>query len=166
MEDAAHTNILSMSETYFQLADDTVSAAEEYAKNCTVQLKYIEGALIFVIVMLLLIMTKQSIQALRLRKAVPSIHFVGIYGGDEFIVILRNTTVEEIHSVIHSIQENIDYFNFRSGNNNSKWNLSYSMGYAFSLDYSECTMQILLEKADQNMYIEKKMKKNSQENKF
>lgn len=225
------TQILDMSEEYFQLADDTVSAAEEYSQSCATRLKYVEAGLIAVIAVLIVIMIKHSVQALKLlrdnralsqkayvdlhtglpnksrceeliknhdviseptccmvldmnnlkrandtlghvagdtmiknfatliRKTVPQKHFVGRYGGDEFVIIMRDISFDDIGIVIKKIEDEVKYFN-DNGVNDSKAGLyiSYACGYAFSEDYPECTMQILVEKADQNMYIDKQEK--------
>ena len=46
------TNIIKMSEEYFYLADETVTAAEDYSQKCATRLDQIEKALIFVIALM------------------------------------------------------------------------------------------------------------------
>mgnify|MGYP005876113105 FL=1 len=90
-----------------------------------------------------------------LRKVVPSKDFVGRFGGDEFIVILRDTTDEGVNQILSNLNDEIGLFNEHSKN----ITLSYSCGYAISTAYRECTLRTLLDKADSFMYDDKKDKK-------
>lgn len=94
----------------------------------------------------------------QLRNCIPNQHFVGRYGGDEFIAILKNIPKEEIELLLHNIDESISQFNKTNG----QLILSYACGYAYSQDYPEPTLKDLLEKADSMMYIDKKNKKENQ----
>lgn len=62
------TNIIKMSEEYFYLADETVTAAEDYSQKCATRLDQIEKALIFVIALVILMMIKESVSAVVLMK--------------------------------------------------------------------------------------------------
>lgn len=62
------TNIIKMSEEYFYLADETVTAAEDYSQKCAIRLDQIEKALIFVIALVILMMIKESVSAVVLMK--------------------------------------------------------------------------------------------------
>ena len=57
-----------MSEEYFYLADETVTAAEDYSQKCATRLDQIEKALIFVIALVILMMIKESVSAVVLMK--------------------------------------------------------------------------------------------------
>ena len=83
-----------------------------------------------------------------LRNAIPSKDFVGRYGGDEFIAIITQTTKEEILLIMEEVHSTVKHFN----ENIHKVEVSYAYGYAFSEDYSECTMKTLFNKADKHMY--------------
>lgn len=95
-----------------------------------------------------------------LRQSVPFRHFVGRFGGDEFIVIAEEIAgkkeAEEIEKKIHEI---VLKFNGAGG----EVNLSYACGYAYSGDYPSCTMMDLLHEADQRMYEEKQKMKQKTE---
>lgn len=64
----AQTNIISMSETYFQLADDTVSAAERYSQNAATNIRYLEILLSIVMGALILLLIQQSVTEMLLRR--------------------------------------------------------------------------------------------------
>ena len=61
-------DIFKMSEEYFYLADETVTAAEDYSQKCATRLDQIEKALIFVIALVILMMIKESVSAVVLMK--------------------------------------------------------------------------------------------------
>ena len=217
------TNIIAMSEAYFEMADETVGAAESYSHKYAARLKNIETAIIVVIVILIVIVIHQMTEQVLLRKkakelgqkaytdlptglpnksrceelllnrtvltdptvvvifdinglkevndtlghtagdtlianfaqtvrtSIPSQHFVGRYGGDEFIAILYHTNKEEAEKILENVQHAVDHFNEYS----NQTYLEYAHGYAVSTDYSESTLKILLEKADKNMYLRK-----------
>lgn len=92
-----------------------------------------------------------------LRNAIPAEHFVGRYGGDEFLVILSHASHELIDEVLKQLDAAILHFN-SSGKNVA---VSYAYGYALSSDDKECTIRTLFDKADQHMYENKKAKKAS-----
>ena len=62
------TNIIKMSEEYFYLADETVTAAEDYSQKCATRLDQIEKALIVVIALVILMMIKESVSTVILMK--------------------------------------------------------------------------------------------------
>lgn len=64
----AQTKIIAMSETYFQLADDTVSAAEVYSQKCATNIRYLEYALSFIMAALLILLILQSVDEMLLRR--------------------------------------------------------------------------------------------------
>lgn len=78
------TDIVEMSEEYFALADDTVSAAGDR-----------------------LILNFARI----LRQTVPARDFVGRYGGDEFIVLLYDTNQAELKQLLKDLQLAVEQFN-------------------------------------------------------
>lgn len=92
-----------------------------------------------------------------LRNVIPQKDFVGRYGGDEFIVILHDVTSEQyVKDLIQNLMNEIDRFN---GTKNHT-PISFAHGYTLSSDYAECTLRTLLDKADHNMYINKKKTKH------
>ncbi len=87
-----------------------------------------------------------------LRTTIPEEHFVGRYGGDEFIAILRGTCAAQVHEILNNIQDEISRFNQYGGN----IHLSYACGYSMSASCSDCCLTTLLERADHNMYTDKR----------
>lgn len=89
-----------------------------------------------------------------LRFAIPKQHFVGRYGGDEFIAILHNITEAEIKKILNDLQEEVIQFNIK--NHGTENTISYAVGYAISTDSEEITIKTLLERADYQMYCNKR----------
>lgn len=94
--------------------------------------------------------------AVLLRNNVPPQHFVGRFGGDEFLVIAHGVTKEDMQTVENKLLEAEKLFNETA---HRGYTLSFSYGYSCSDDYMECTYQILMDKADHNMYEYKKVLK-------
>lgn len=218
-------SVLSLSEEYFNLANDTVSAAEVYSQNLASRIQLTEIATgIFMLLEILLIVYKSvsNVRILRqmkeldrlayidqhtglpnksrcmqylnnstavpehtivsmfdlnflkqvndelgheagdsliknfavlLRNNVPSQHFVGRFGGDEFLVIAHGVTKEEMKEMEHKLLEAEELFNNTA---HRGYTLSFSYGYSSSDDFKDCTYQTLFDKADYNMYEYKK----------
>lgn len=87
-----------------------------------------------------------------LKKVVAKGNFVGRYGGDEFVIVLYNSTEIEVKNLIENLMSSINSFNVING----KPNLSFAYGYDGSWNYEECNIKTLLDKADSNMYLNKK----------
>ena len=62
------TNIIDMSETYFQMADETVTAAEDCSQTYASHISFLEKALVAVMVAIVALMIKQSVDALTLMR--------------------------------------------------------------------------------------------------
>ncbi len=86
-----------------------------------------------------------------LRTNVPPTDFVGRNGGDEFIAILYNTCEDDIAKIIDNIKISTEKFNKYS----QQIVMSYSVGYDISINYIECNLTVLFQKADENMYTAK-----------
>ena len=86
-----------------------------------------------------------------LRNIIPKEAFVGRYGGDEFMVVIYNTSKTEIEDILKQLSREKDRLN-SSGNNMP---IDYACGWAISDADSECTIQMLLDKADYYMYENK-----------
>lgn len=215
-----NTDIISMSEEYFHLADLTVGAAEDYSQKCATQISYIEKIMTVVMVLIVLMLIKQFVNEIMLmrnnkelakkayidlhtglpnksrceellmnretiteitsvvifdlnglkevndtlghiagdtlimnfaniiRTSIPEKYFVGRYGGDEFVAILRGADEDTTKEVLKAVKENTDEYNKFS----KQLHLEYAYGYAVSSSYHESNLKILLEKADRNMY--------------
>lgn len=97
-----------------------------------------------------------------LRRIIPQEHFLGRYGGDEFVAVIENTTHDEIEFMLDRIRAEINKFN----NEGRQVQISFACGYALSTDYQECTLEVLLGKADYNMYRNKEAIKNNKKSSF
>ena len=87
-----------------------------------------------------------------LRSAMPTQAFLGRYGGDEFIAVLRKCNTDFAEKLLADIASKVEKHNEA----NRDFTISYSVGYALSDAYPECTMLMLLEEADYQMYRDKK----------
>ena len=224
-----NTDIVNMSEIYFTMADETVSAAESYSEKIAVKIRTIEllSALDMLILVILVIM--QTLKAMQmamqnrlleqkafidaytglpnknacnellnkkdiitdstacimfdlnnlkiindtkghskgdqlilnfarfLRNIIPKEAFVGRYGGDEFMVVIYNTSKTEIEDILKQLSREKDRLNSR-GNDMP---IDYACGWAISDADGECTIQMLLDKADYYMYENKQSRKKS-----
>ena len=90
-----------------------------------------------------------------IRAGIPEKHFVGRYGGDEFIAIVKGCSESQILEMLERISQDIETKN----NAVDAAPISYAAGYARSEDFDECTLRILLSKADQNMYVNNRLTK-------
>lgn len=86
-----------------------------------------------------------------IRRCIPPRHFVGRNGGDEFIAILYKTSEDEVKEILKTIEINVKKHNLHS----QQSEVSYSAGYDISTNYLECTLSVLRDKADENMYLNK-----------
>lgn len=93
--------------------------------------------------------------AMLLRNNIPSRHFIGRFGGDEFIVVAHDITQAEIDEITRKLEEAKNRFNATD----QGYTLSYSCGYAMSDDFIDCTYKTLFDKADFNMYENKRSMK-------
>lgn len=88
-----------------------------------------------------------------LKNNLSNHDFIGRYGGDEFIVVLRQVNENMIQSINRKISEAVCMYNKK----NHKIAISYSMGYALAEDYPGLTLRELLKEADNYMYRNKKI---------
>lgn len=87
-----------------------------------------------------------------LRRVIPEQHFLGRYGGDEFVAVLEDTNEVEVQALIRQLREEIGRFNADS----RQVPIHFAGGYALSTEYRECTLEVLLGKADHRMYRNKR----------
>lgn len=224
---ASVTDIVSMSETYFYIADETVSAAEKYSEKTTRVIRNLEIASAINMALLIGFVIYQMYSAIRInmrnkvleKKAYLDLHtelpnkskceellnddkfidrpvacfvfdlndlkkandtwghtvgdqmilsfakllkkvfsdqdFIGRYGGDEFVGVMYDSTIEKVENLLNELQEETARFN----EYNSFIDISYACGFAMSVDYDKCTLRMLFDQADQNMYDNKIMVK-------
>lgn len=87
-----------------------------------------------------------------LRRNTPARAFLGRYGGDEFIAVIRKCDNEHALKILKNISDEAKKHN----ESDNKVKVDYSVGYSISTEFEECTMEDLLEKADCRMYEEKR----------
>ena len=220
-----NTDIVNMSETYFKLADDTVSAAENYSEKIATKIRTIELLSALDMLCLVILIIVQTIMAMKmarqnklleqraytdartglpnrsackeilnnneiissptaciifdlnnlkfindtmghsagdrlimdfarlLRSVIPDKHFVGRYGGDEFMAVIYHTSKTEIEELLQGLSREKDRWN----NNENQIPIDYACGWAHSTDEGTCTLQMLLDKADSDMYENKQL---------
>jgi diguanylate cyclase (GGDEF)-like protein len=79
-------------------------------------------------------------------------------GGDEFVVLSYNASLEHRDNIQERIQKNISHYNNTSG---KSYKLSVSIGFACFESRSTITVDELIKKADKELYISKYKKKKS-----
>ena len=87
-----------------------------------------------------------------LKQEMDDNAFVSRFGGDEFIAIYDNTTEDQIQSYINRIKDATIEFSSK----NCEFEILYAVGYALSEFKENVNLYTLLEKADNNMYIDKR----------
>ena len=224
-----NTDIVNMSEIYFRMADETVSAAESYSERIAIKIRTLELLSVCDMLCLVILIVIQTLAAMKmsvlnklleqraytdahtglpnkdacevflknketvakhtacimfdlnnlkiindskghskgdqlilnfarlLRNVIPKEDFVGRYGGDEFMVVIYNTSKAEIEDILKQLSMEKDRLN-RSDN---QMPIDYACGWAISDADGECTIQMLLDKADYYMYENKQSRKKS-----
>ena len=92
-----------------------------------------------------------------LKKSIPVDDFIGRYGGDEFIAIIRNCNSEKIKKIVDNLEKHKAEFNV-----DRLPKLSFSYGWALS-DEHEGDLSELLKIADKYMYEHKNLQRKSGE---
>lgn len=87
-----------------------------------------------------------------LKRNIPASAFVGRYGGDEFLAVIGECSEERILKILKDISHAVEVYN----QTDSAIKLSYAVGYVLSCEYPGMSMSQLLQKADYNMYLDKK----------
>lgn len=95
--------------------------------------------------------------ALMLRQVLDKKHFIGRFGGDEFIVILRNCSAEGMEDYLRQLEQRVKKYN-----EGREIVLSFASGYAISTKDHYFLMEDLLKEADKNMYKMKKRMKQGE----
>ena len=88
-----------------------------------------------------------------LCSVIPEKDFVGRYGGDEFIAVIYYTSEAEIKEILKSLYREKERLNSCE----NQLPIDYACGWALSSDDMSCTMQMLLDDADANMYKNKQL---------
>lgn len=99
-----------------------------------------------------------------LTESFKEIGEVGRMGGDEFIIILKDKDLKNLHEALDDFHNKIDIFN---ENESKKFELSVSYGYAIREKDDETSLWKIYEKADKKMYdCKRRQKKSEQENRY
>ncbi len=85
--------------------------------------------------------------------------FLARYGGDEFVIVLRDETKEQLEARILKLKDGVAMMSWADGR---PWEISLSVGYASWEEAAVTNTQQLVETADSRMYEEKHKKKNRQ----
>ena len=91
-----------------------------------------------------------------LRSVIPEKDFVGRYGGDEFMAVMYHTSRTEVEEILKCLCEEKDRIN----SNENQMPVDYAYGWALSADDRTYTMQMLMDKADSDMYENKQLCKD------
>ena len=86
-----------------------------------------------------------------IRDNIDAKYFVGRYGGDEFIALIPETTLEELPKLAAKVKQATIKYN----EVNVILPISYAVGYALSSEIDNPLMKELLAEADKRMYINK-----------
>ena len=92
--------------------------------------------------------------ALRLRRNIRGIDLACRLGGEEFVVVMPDTTLESAFLVGERLRQCIAAAPFVAGAQNKAINVTASMGVA-ALEYEEDTPDLILKRADQALYCAK-----------
>jgi len=93
------------------------------------------------------------------NKMVRDTDVIVRYGGDEFVIILPDTSLEGARVIAERLRERVEKFRFKGGRN-LQIQLTVSIGIASCPDHS-ITAEELLQKADAAMYAAKDDSKNN-----
>ena len=77
----------------------------------------------------------------------------------EFVAVIRDMPKEDVIGLLEKLKEEVDDFNDHGKN----IKISYAYGWAFSDDYTECTLRTLFDRADKHMYENKRLVKLAQQ---
>ena len=92
-----------------------------------------------------------------LKKSIPVDNFIGRYGGDEFIAVIRNCNSDKIKKIVDNLEKHKEEINV-----DRLPTLSFSYGWALSDEY-EGQLSDLLKIADKFMYEHKNLQRQSGE---
>ena len=86
-----------------------------------------------------------------MRKTFASREFLCRWGGDEFVVVVRNANLEKMENYDKAIHAAVENYN-KSG---AKPEIYFACGYALSTEFSDISRDEILTKADKRMYSDK-----------
>ena len=80
-----------------------------------------------------------------IRTSIPDKHFVGRYGGDEFLIIHHSLDEQELKKIKQELTQEFQKLDM-------PYSLTVSIGYSCGNVYSEETIKKVFQEADKNMY--------------
>ena len=83
-------------------------------------------------------------------QAIPGT-FIGRYGGDEFIMFVRDVDKESVERLMKNIENGV-----KAQNAESDVKVTYSSGWVLSSEMEKPTIMDMFQEADRRMYVEKK----------
>lgn len=89
--------------------------------------------------------------ATALRATVPEEHFVGRFGGDEFLMVTHGLSGAGMEELLEDLRAKLA----EEAKEHMDTPLSYAAGYVLAKDDPEASMRELFAKADKHMYIQK-----------
>ena len=95
--------------------------------------------------------------AVVLTETVRASDVVARFGGDEFVLLLTNTRVEEMDAVRARLQSALAVHNAEPGR---EFTLAMSLGLAAWVPEAPRSLPVLLKEADEAMYVEKRARKS------
>ena len=88
-----------------------------------------------------------------LRNSIPHSNTICRWGGDEFTVMVTDASTEKIETYLADIRKAAETYN-ASG---EKPEIHYAAGYALSTQFPGVSRRELMQKADEQMYLDKKL---------
>ena len=88
-----------------------------------------------------------------LRNSIPHSNTICRWGGDEFTVMVTDASAEKIEAYLADIRKAAETYN-ASG---EKPEIYYAAGYALSTQFPGVSRRELMQKADEHMYLDKKL---------
>ena len=85
---------------------------------------------------------------------------VGRYGGEEFLVVLPDTSIEGAYIIAEKIRNNIYSLKIEKNRESTRKNLSISLGVSCVIPSDEITLEETIDCADKAMYKAKEIGKN------
>ncbi|WP_291323494.1 diguanylate cyclase [Desulfonatronospira sp.] len=86
--------------------------------------------------------------------------YVGRYGGEEFVILMPETPLKPALIVAERIRSGIEGLKIPHACSSVSLHLTVSIGVSTSNDYTESGPQVLIQRADQNMYKAKQSGRN------
>ena len=79
--------------------------------------------------------------------------FTARVGGDEFVIVMCNTSISQVEQMVHKIEKYMQEENDTAG---KKYTVSLAIGYAGMKGSDEISLETLYDVADKNMYANKR----------